>query len=457
MRAYWLLAVCLGMVWPLRAETLWTETFRGIEAAEHLPAPPDTLRPWFYRLAVDLRGQWSEQLQAQLSSECDAVVAAHVGEQQGIQIGSHGVRWFDETAASHHRLLTSNMQLALTQAPERALAWRQRPQGANVQFIWQDVVAGQWRSLQLRANRLQQLDWQAQVPSSEVSWLALEPALGAWRGHQVVAVPAAHQLGVQLLDVQTGTPLLPAQTAMTSISAWPAALDSDHDGEWDRLYQVDHAGRLWRIQRDGAQLLQHTVADLTAAGWRFDGAVQAVRSRWPDAQGVWQQGDVVILTATANPFGMVVLPVADTNDHVIGWSELADAGDAQPTQGWQLVLGAKPVGGAKVMAGVLYLPLRYQTSRCEPVNSANQLLALHLFRGSAAYEQKLLTLPIAALPTWQLQRAGEQLQLQFNGQLVLPAMRQIAVDCPDCVAEINLSQLNRWRTYAVFAAEQGGY
>lgn len=453
-----ILTICLCCVTAATwAQTVWTETYRGVENSMDLPTPPQALQPWYTRLAQDVRPQWQSLLQDQLTNDCHSLQLPSKGQPSAMLAGRYGLQWFDASSGTHQRFLSQRMQRQLTEQGEQRLASRQLETAQGTRLIWQDVQPGLWRAITLLQGRLQQVAWQTEVAATTASWLAASPMLGVYQQHSVLLVPANAQDGFQLIEVQSGRALWQSERSDREIVAAPAAVDSDRDGQWDRFYQVDVAGHLWQVQLSRQGVVRRDIADLSASGWQFDGAVNAVRGRWPDADGQWVYGDMLMLTARASPYGLVVLPISDQHHDLFTWSALANAGHAAPNQGWFFLLGAKPLNEGKVMGGVFYQALQHDTSRCDASNSAHQLLALHLYSGAAIYPTALLDLPKAVIPTWQLRRRGDQLQLLFDETVVVDALAQLDGRCSSCTQPINLSRLNRWRTLAWFSKEQGAY
>jgi hypothetical protein len=459
MKYQWLmLGVVMHMVPLAHAQSIWLENFRGVASLDAYVDVPSSLAPWFYSLSTELQQQWQVQLDNQLTTECHRTKAPTIGEFTGLQVSRHGVQWFDDFSGHSHRLLTQRMQTDIGRHEDSAMPWLAWNDGAFKQLIWQDIDAGAWRSLRWAQGQLQELGWQQALPRVQASFLAIQPSRSSWFGRSVVLVPAATDSGIQLLETNSGSQLL-ASEGDAEIAAWPAALDIDGDAQWDRFYQVDRRGRVWRLTAQGNVLSQQPIADLSASGWQFDGAINAVRAQWPTTDGTWHQGDVLIIVARANPYGIIVLPLADEHAGHVQWSALhnAEQSPSELGQGWYLLLGSAPVANSQVMAGVLYLPLHFAEQACAGGNTADQVLALHLFRGSAAYAQRFLPLERTTVVNWQLQRQGDHLALQLDGVEVVSPLRQISALCDDCTRSIELPRFNRWLPLGVFPAEQGAY
>jgi len=440
------------------AQTTWLENDRGLVSMESTTEVPVELSAWFYSLSPDLQQQWQEQIVAQLASDCHRIKAPEQGDLAGFQVSRHGLQWFDDFTGQSHRLLTKRMQMAIGQLQDAAMPWTAWDQGAFRQMIWQDLTAGTWRSLRLAQGQLQQLNWQQSLSGVREGFLAVTPSRSAWFGRSVILVPAATEYGLQLIDTNSGELLL-SQDGEADIANWPTALDSDGDALWDRFYQVDRQGRVWRLTVKGQVISKQTVADFSASGWQFDGALNAVRAQWPAADGGWYQGDVLIIAARANPYGVIVLPLVDGQSGQTRWQDLHNADESASGigRGWYLPLGSVPVANSHVMAGVLYLPLHYAEQSCAGDNTADQLLALHLFKGTAAYQQRFLPIDRPVVANWQLQRQGDQLSLKFDGVAVIPTLQQISARCDGCMTSIELPRFNRWQPLGVFPAEQGAY
>lgn len=451
------LVLCSISTWG-HTEALWLENAQRIEPLAAHASAPVALIPWFSTLSTELQQQWQPQLERQLMTACHRIKAAEVGPMQGLQVSRHGVQWFDEITGQSHRLLTSSMQSSIGRLDDAALPWVAWDDGGARQLIWQDGDAGPWRSLTWVQGRLQRLDWQHHLFNANDSFVALSPRRGHWFGNSVVLVPASTHYGIQLLNTESGLGLI-ADSGRDDVAAWPAALDIDGDEQWDRFYQTDLQGRVWRLTVKGQLLEQQQIADLSDSGWQFDGALNVVQAQWPTADGQWVQGDVLIIVARANPYGVVVLPLPDGQPSDWRWQDLRNV-DASPSgngQGWYLTLGSAPVANSQVMAGVLYLPLHYAENNCTGANTADQLMAIHLFQGTAVYAQRFLTLPRPAVPNWLIQRQGDHVSLQLDAETVIPQLHQISASCDGCSRVIEIPRFNRWQPLGVFASEQGAY
>lgn len=452
------LGILVNSVASLNAQTIWLENFRGVESLQAQIEVPSPLTPWFYTLSADLQQQWQSQLENQLSTECHRIQPAAQGPDAGIQVSRHGVQWFDDLSGQSHRLLTQHMQADLALQQDAAMPWIAWDAGPFRQLIWQDIDAGAWRSLRWAQGQLHEVGWRQSLAGLSDSFLAVQLSRGSWLGHSVVLVPAANDYGLQLLDTESGN-LLVANDGISDIAAWPTALDIDGDSQWDRFYQVDRQGRVWRLATQGPALTKQPIADFSASGWQFDGALNVVRAQWPSTDGHWQQGDVLIIIARANPFGLIVLPIADEQTGQTHWQALHNA-EASPStigQGWYMLLGSVPVANSSVMAGILYLPLHFSEVACTGANTADQVLALHLFQGVAGYEQRFLPLARPVVANWQLQRQGDNLSLRFDDVTVVEPLRQISAMCDGCTKMLDLPHFNRWLPLGVFPAEQGAY
>lgn len=303
------------------------------------------------------------------------------------------------------------------------------PTSDGVMLLFFDASQQRWQHLRQLKGTEPTWGWSSPETGQRTSWSLATPAVGQWHGQQVIALASANQLGVELYRLADGKPQLTPPLAPWSGDALPAALTLTPDGDWDRLYQVDRQGRLYRV--DLTSQSRQQLADLSDSGFEFGGRLQALRSRWQNAAGHWQQGDLVIMQAKANPFALIVLSFAESDAHFWRWSELMDASDSAnlAAGGWWRSVPASPVLAPEVLAGVVYQPLQ-QTLHCQ---SERQLLAVHLHQGQPVYPQFAWSTHGLWTGAWQLQlSAPDRVSLWHANELLVPQLRQIDGRCARC-------------------------
>lgn len=353
--------------------------------------------------------------------------------------------------------------------------------------------------------------------------LPAAPALYYYRRQQQLIPVALHHADpasrsqLQLQDARTGEALANWPLATTSgtaqvlnlqrLVAAPAALDKNLDGGIDRIYLLDQSGQLVRLEPDSgsAPARVELVADLSDSGWQFSFNLQVSRALLATAwlepaaaallpatatqaagsspvitnntqvnHSLQQAGDVLVLLAKhQQQYKLLVLLLPDQRPAgLIRWQDLVSvssqlpvhetlaAASSAPAFGWWTTLPAAPVSLPAILAGVIYQPLSPQTMDCKAPNLATQLLALHLYQGSAVYPQALITLP-AATPAWLelVLLPGERLGLAgaANGPLLLEGLRGITAECPRCSEVMSAQQFPTWQRLSSFQHEQGAY
>lgn len=344
------------------------------------------------------------------------------------------------------------------------------------------------------------------------------PALYYYRWQQQLIPVALHHADpasrsrLQLQDARTGEALVnwplsttsePAQLLhLQRLVAAPAALDKNLDGGIDRIYLLDQSGQLLRLDPANGSVPGRLalVADLSDSGWQFSFNMQVSRallatawlapaaSALPAAtasgspyhgqtqlnQSLQQAGDVLVLLAKQQQqYKLLVLLLPDQRPAgLIRWQDLVAVSSSQPdnsitaatssaaVHGWWTTLPAAPVSLPAILAGVIYQPLSSQSMGCKAPKLATQLLALHLYQGSAVYQQALLSLP-AATPAWLelVLLADERLGLAAagNGPLLLEGVRGITPQCPRCTELLSAQQFPAWQRLSSFQHEQGAY
>lgn len=322
-------------------------------------------------------------------------------------------------------------------------------------------------------------------------------------------------------EVLTNWPL--ATTAATDqllhlqrLVAAPAALDKNLDGGIDRIYLLDQSGQLVRLElaSESSQAKVELVADLSGSGWQFIFNLQVSRAMlataWlppalaadmagaatqsaASAEGRYrgshktqlnnslqQAGDVLVLLAKRQEeYKLLVLLLPDQRPAgLIRWQDLVTVASQQPQggtvapqattaqtslvsgYGWWTDLPAAPVSLPTILAGVIYLPLAPPTPDCQAPKLATQMLALHLYQGSAVYPQALWSLA-APTPAWLelVLLADERLGLASaaNGPLLLEGVRGITAGCPRCSELLSIQQFPIWQRLSSYQHEQGAY
>lgn len=298
--------------------------------------------------------------------------------------------------------------------------------------------------------------------------------------------------------------------------AAPAALDKNLDGGIDRIYLLDQRGQLVRLElaNESSQAKVELVADLSGSGWQFIFNLQVSRAMlataWlapalaadmagaatqsaasakgryrssdntPLNNSLQQAGDVLVLLAKQQQqYKLLVLLLPDQRPTgLIRWQDLAKVASPPPQDGiaappvttaqtslvagygWWTDLPAAPVSLPTILAGVIYLPLAPQTSDCQAPKLATQMLALHLYQGSAVYPQALWSLP-AATPAWLelVPLPDERLGLASaaSGPLLLEGLRGITAECPRCSELLSVQQFPIWQRLSSYQHEQGAY
>jgi hypothetical protein len=326
---------------------------------------------------------------------------------------------------------------------------------------------------------------------------------------------------LQLQDARTGEVLVNwplATTAATDqllhlqrLVAAPAALDKNLDGGIDRIYLLDQSGQLVRLElaTESSQAKVELVADLSGSGWQFIFNLQVSRAMlataWlppalaadmagaASAEGsslssnktqlnnsLQQAGDVLVLLAKRQEqYKLLVLQLPDQRPAgLIRWQDLVTVA-SQPPQGgtvapqastaqtslvsgygWWTNLPAAPIRLPTILAGVIYQPLAPPTPDCQTPKLATQMLALHLYQGSAVYPQALWSLA-APTPAWLelVLLPDERLGLAgvANGPVLLEGVRGITAGCPRCSELLSIQQFPIWQRLSSYQHEQGAY
>jgi hypothetical protein len=426
-----------------------------------------------------------------------------VPKMAGPQIATQLLSWLPlntDAAQGESRLLfgwynplTQRQQIAITQgmaAPE--LLWQSPmfPAHGDPELPWAAPTLSYYRHQgQLMPVVLHNAD-----PTSR-SRVQLQHAL---TGQSIVSWP----LQLTATNAQT-EPWL----QLAPLVAAPVTLDRNLDASLDRIYLLDQAGRLLRLDlaSGAANAEVQWVADFSDSGWQFNFAPQASRALlvagWqaqaPSAasppptsiattstgtafsQMGQQAGDVLLFIAKQQEqYKLLVLTMPDQPAAApLRWRELRDlsstitaSGAAEAASsttlatstrgGWWTALPAIPMHKPSLLAGVIYQPLTSSEVECAKASVMSQLLALHLYQGTAVYPQSLLTttgitepwLEPVLLPDERLGLAA-----MADGAVILRGLRGISPQCPTCTALLSPQQFPIWHRVSSFQHEDGAY
>jgi hypothetical protein len=113
-----------------------------------------------------------------------------------------------------------------------------------------------------------------------------------------------------------------------------------------------------------------------------------------------------------------------------------------------------------VLAGVIYLPLTSTPRDCSSPLVMSQLLALHLYQGTAVYTRPLLATSEITEPWLEpVLLPDERLGLaaMVDGTLVLSGLRGIHQQCPSCSELLSAQQFPIWHRLSSYQHEDGAY
>ncbi|MDZ7870266.1 MAG: hypothetical protein U5L02_13905 [Rheinheimera sp.] len=333
---------------------------------------------------------------------------------------------------------------------------------AGYQLFWLDPRKAELRSVQLRMQPLASQPpyweplWSVATHSPVQPWLS--PELNVQRladdpAAEWLILPGNAQVPFRLFNALTGVPRqLSVPAVNMSFALMPLTADPDQDGLAERLYLLSTDGVLLQydwLSDSGWQA--STVADLRQSGWRFDGSWQRISARWPVSQG-WQQGDVFILQGRdADGYRLVVLRRPTGFQRVFDLTDLAADVDLNKA-GWQRPLAGRPVTTAKILAGILYLPLSHDP---DPLSMAyDQIDVLQLFSGTSLYAPATLTLPAAQRAPLRLVPVNGKYQLWSAEQLIVPEVQRLDPSCLFCVETLGPEHLQQQQQLATFRYEQ---
>ncbi len=333
---------------------------------------------------------------------------------------------------------------------------------ADYQLFWLDPRMAELRSVLLKLPSLQspQPDWRsmwsATMQPSTQSWLPAE--ISAQRladdpTAEWLVLPGNAQVPIRLFNAQTGVPRqLSVPAVNTSFALMPLAADPDQDGLVERLYLLSTEGLLLQYDWQSASGWQvSTVADFRQSGWRFDGSWQRISARWPVTQG-WQQGDVFILQGRdASGYRLMVLRRPVGLQRVFDLTDIADHVDLNKA-GWQRPLVGRPVTAAKILAGIMYLPLSHDPDLGSM--AYDQIEVLQLFSGAALNSSSTLKLPAAQQAPLRLEPANGKYQLWSAEQLIVPEVQRLDPSCLFCVETLTPQHMQQQQQLALFRYEQ---
>ncbi len=331
---------------------------------------------------------------------------------------------------------------------------------ADYQLFWLDPLKAELRSVQLTLPQSQ-----TQRPNWRPLWAAaVQPAAQPWLPAEIsvqrladdptaewLVLPGNAQVPIRLFNAHTGVPRqLSVPAVNTSFALMPLTADPDQDGLAERMFLLSTDGLL--LQYDWQSELgwqPSIVADFRQSGWQFDGSWQRISARWPVTQG-WQQGDVFVLQGRdADGYRLLVLRRPVGLQRVFDLTDIADHVDLNKA-GWQRPLAARPVSAAKILAGIVYLPL----SQDPDTLAYNQIEVLQLFSGTALYAPSTLKLPAVQQAPLRLVPANGKYQLWSAEQLIVPEVQRLDPSCLFCVETLTPQHLQQQQQLAMFRYEQ---
>lgn len=325
-------------------------------------------------------------------------------------------------------------------------------------LYWQDQAGAALRAVRLALSPLQwQPEWTASYWPSAASWLPAQLTphrLADYPAQEWLLLPGDAQVPIRLFDAQSGLPRqLPLPATPGTFGLLPLAVDLDLDGVAERLYLLSQQGQLWQYSwQSGAGWQASLVADLQESGWDFSGSLQHFSARWQSASN-WQDGEVFVIQARAGAdFRLLVLRRDHARKQSLTFADLTVAPDLTKA-GWYTVLADAPVSQPKVLAGVLYLPLKADTG-CDEDAAYNQILALQLYSGAAAYDQPLLPLAQPQHAPLRMVQTSQQLQMWSGDVPVIRRLVTLDPACPTCTEWLTPQHLQGQQTLAVFRREQ---
>jgi len=438
---------------------------------------------YLYVISGAQASQWLETAQGQLVAdsqpqvtveECAGsfAVASYASRLSGpgpgrVRFNSRGLQLHGSTIESPMlRILPYTISDTVASATPGELpywSWRQTPQPASgsgpiYQLLWADPGSASLRAVQVSTTPLQwRPQWEVDYQIQTHPWLHSElipQALADSPAAEWLLLPGDGRVPLRLFDSGSGvTRQWPFFAANASYAVLPLAADLDLDGKKERLYVLSVQGLLmqyhWTV---GSGWQASVVADLQRTGWRFDGSLQRFSGRWRGPQG-WQQGEVfVLLVRDADKYRLVVLRRPAASESVIMPADLADPPALQHA-GWQQQLPGRPVSPAKVLGGILYLPLN-TGAFCAGAPQYDQLLVAQLYHGASVGQDRLLMLATPALEPLRLQVSAGDFQLWSGSQLILPQLHRLTPACSHCTEVLRPEHLAGQQPFAWFLPEK---
>lgn len=346
---------------------------------------------------------------------------------------------------------------------QQAASWGIQPAGNSrgapaFRLYWQDEAAAVIRAARLTLSPLQwQPEWTASYQPAASRWLAeqLTPQrLADDPGNEWLVLPGDTQVPIRLFDARSGLPRqlsLPATTGPFGLL--PLAADPDQDGLAERLYLLSQQGLLWQYDWQAGSGWQATlVADLQKSGWDFSGSLQRFAARWQSRTG-WMDGEVFVIQARSGAdYHLLVLRRTMNNQQLLTFVDVAATADFTKA-GWHTALSTAPVSPAKLLAGILYLPLKADTG-CAEDAAYDRILALQLYSGAAAYDEPVISLAQPTHAPLRLVQTAQQLQLWSGAVPVFPRLVTLDPACLMCTEQLTPRHLQGQQTIAVFRREQ---
>lgn len=336
--------------------------------------------------------------------------------------------------------------------------WRHGGQSnSDYQLVWHEPASQLLRTARITFTPLQwQPQWTASYTASASSWLPgwiTAQKLADDPAQQWFVLPGDAQVPLRLFQSQSGVPKqLSISPSQGSFALLPIADDLDKDGLVERLYLLSEQGLLWQYDwRSGTGWQSRILADLRASGWRFNGSLQRFDARWLQSSG-WHQGDVFVMQArSAQDYRLLVLRRSEPNQ-TFTFSDIGTGANLMGA-GWQTAMPSRPVSQVKVVAGVLYVPMKAETG-CDEDTAYNQVLALQLYSGASVYDSSVLTLTQPIHKPLRLVQIQQQFQLWSGDTQVVPQLRILDPRCLMCTEVLTEHHLQGQSPVAVFRHEQ---
>lgn len=302
-----------------------------------------------------------------------------------------------------------------------------------------------------------QPQWMASYQPSAIPWLSVQLAVQRLADdptNEWLVLPGDAQVPVRLFNANNGLPRqLSLPATIGTFGLQPLAADPDQDGLAERLYLLSQQGALWQYDwQHGSGWRASLVADLQSSGWDFSGSLQRFSARWQSVNG-WQDGEVfVILARSGTDHRLLVLRRETNQQQALTFADVTAAPDLTKAGWYTEVLGA-PLSPAKLLAGILYLPVKADTG-CADDAVYDRVLALQLYSGAAAYEESLLRLPQPVQAPLRMVQSTQQLQLWSGSIPIISQLVMLNSACLMCTEPLTIQHLQGQQTIAVFRREQ---